>query len=599
MRTNTLSSFLAGVLFVAAMALAASPPELRVGMAGHAFDHLGNIGEQAEAAAASGATIIYATGLGGDGYSGLPAPDTLKQRREAAADYVRRAKARGIRLALGYLCATSIVKLESFDRNWSPEFRVQFRTPPAEWRQQDRDGKPLPSWYGGDYQPACMNNPDWRTYDKFMVRQQLETGHDGIFFDNPTVHPKGCYCAHCLKKFGAFLQAQGHNLPDLSTDALRSMALQRTNDFLRFRCTIARDFLAEMRQYARQINPRALVTCNNSLNSVEVFYSQCRGYGYNIHELSQAEDFVVVEDSGNQPRSLPNGKTLEYGPTYELLHAISHGRPIVAVTLAEADYHTPPNLVRLAQAEAAAHNASYLSWPTWPEGQRARMIAAIRPQADFLRANERLLNETRARRDVVLFLPFRRWIETNTCVASRLATKLTQTSVQYVVLSEDNFTASALKGAKAVLIESLTVLNPAERAATEIFQRRGGGVVVADHLDWLEDLRQNIAAPAITLTGPPTLRAAMRDQRARTVIHLLNLNVRRLSSFEDRVTPATNAQISCRVPSRRVRSVRALTADAEASRGELLFRVRRGGTESVVDFTVPRLDISALIVVEL
>ena len=48
------------------------PRELRVGRAGHAFDHLGGFGDQAEAAAASGATIIYATGLGGAGYSGLP-----------------------------------------------------------------------------------------------------------------------------------------------------------------------------------------------------------------------------------------------------------------------------------------------------------------------------------------------------------------------------------------------------------------------------------------------------------------------------------------------------------------------------------------------
>jgi len=37
-----------------------------------------------------------------------------------------------------------------------------------------------------------MNHPDWRTYERFMVRQQLESGCDGIFFDNPTVHPQGC-----------------------------------------------------------------------------------------------------------------------------------------------------------------------------------------------------------------------------------------------------------------------------------------------------------------------------------------------------------------------------------------------------------------------
>lgn len=48
-------------------ASAGMPPELRVGVAGHAFDHLGNLGGQAEAAAASGATIICAAGLGGLG----------------------------------------------------------------------------------------------------------------------------------------------------------------------------------------------------------------------------------------------------------------------------------------------------------------------------------------------------------------------------------------------------------------------------------------------------------------------------------------------------------------------------------------------------
>ncbi|HEU0037967.1 MAG TPA: hypothetical protein VFR76_01715, partial [Verrucomicrobiae bacterium] len=116
--------------------------ELRVGQAGHAFDHLGNIGAQAEAAAASGATIIYATGLGALGYQGLPPADELKRQCDAAAAYTRSAKRRGIRLVLGYVCATSIVKLDTFDRNWAPEFRAQFTTPPSEWRQQDRNGKP-------------------------------------------------------------------------------------------------------------------------------------------------------------------------------------------------------------------------------------------------------------------------------------------------------------------------------------------------------------------------------------------------------------------------------------------------------------------------
>ena len=268
------------------------------------------------------------------------------------------------------------------------------------------------------------------------------------------------------------------------------------------------------------------------------------------------------------------------------------------VAIAEADYHTPPNLVRLAQAEAAANNASYLSWPTWPENQRVRMIATIRPQADLLRANEKFLNDTRARRDAVLFLPFRRWMETNRCAASHLATELTRANVQYEIVSEDNFTAAGLKGARALLVESASVLNAQETAVMEKFQRGGGRVVVADQRDWLDSLRQAIGSPSVTLRGPATMRAMVRDQRGRTIFHLLNLDVRRLSSFEDKVTAATNVQLTCRVPFRNVRSVRALTADADATAGPLPFTVRRDGKDSVVEISVPRVEIATLLLIE-
>src|SRR5881394_1860200 len=132
--------------------------DLAVGIAGHAFDHLGNIGEQAEAAAASGANIIYVTGLGAWGYLGLPPEKEFATQKQAATDYIARARKGGIRLAIGYVCATSLVKLSTFDRHWPEDLRSQFRSPPAEWRQMDREGKPLKWWYSGDYEAACMNN---------------------------------------------------------------------------------------------------------------------------------------------------------------------------------------------------------------------------------------------------------------------------------------------------------------------------------------------------------------------------------------------------------------------------------------------------------
>src|SRR5262249_33744110 len=156
----------------------------------------------------------------------------------------------------------------------------------------------------------------------------------------------------CMERFAQFLHDQKITAPPFTNflSALREFAASHREDFLKFRCTIARDFLAEIRKYARTINPNALITANNSFNSPEVLYSQCRSSGYNIYEMSKTEDFMVVEDQSHQPRTLPNGQIFEYGPSYQQLQAIVHGKPLVAVTIAEGDYHTPPHLVRLAMA---------------------------------------------------------------------------------------------------------------------------------------------------------------------------------------------------------------------------------------------------------
>jgi hypothetical protein len=573
---------------------------LAVGVAGHAFDHLGGIADQADAAAASGANIVYASGFGSIGYGGLPAPAELRAAEEMISAYIRRAKAGGIRLAFGYVCATSIVKLESFDKHWTGEFRAQFSSPPAKWLQLDREGKPLPSWYGGDYRPACMNNPDWRAYQKFIVRHQLESGHDGIFFDNPTVHPKGCYCEHCMRKFARFLTDEKVKIDvPAATESLRRLAADRPGDFMRFRCTIAADFLREIKDYARTIKPDALITCNNSLNSPAAFFSQCRTFAYDIHSMSRVEDLVVIEDMATQPRILADGTAVEYGPVYELLQSISRGKPLVATVLADADYHTPPNLMRLAMAEAAAHGASYLSWPTWPQNVREIMIRAVRPQADFLRENADLLNGTTPRADACLFLPYRRWAQTPDCQALKAARALARANVQFRAVCEADLGNSLTADPPPVLVvESPAVLNDSEREILERYKARGGQVVWSEPEEWLAELRRKVERPVVTLTAAPTIRAVVREKTAGTIVHLLNLNVRRLSSFEDRITPVARLGLKVRCRADRVTSVKALTADPDATRGGLPFKAVRDGEEMVVDATVPRVDLSTILVIE-
>jgi hypothetical protein len=587
-------------IFSSSLALADEPSPLSIGVADHAFDHLGDIGDQAPAAAASGATIIYTTGFGPMGYLGLPEPEKLARARDSVSAYIGDARGRGVRLSIGYVCATSIVKVGTFDRNWTPEFRGKFKTPPGDWLQQDHDGKSLPSWYGGDYRPACMNNPDWRTYEKELVRLQLQAGNDGIFFDNPTVHPQGCYCEYCMRKFEAFLHADDPKLEpsrNLDQTELRKLAVSRPKEFRRFRTTIAADFLREMGSFARTINSHALITCNNSLNSPEAFFSQCRTCAYDIDQMSRAEDFVVVEDMGSQPRVLADGRTVEYGPVYQLLRAISHGKPVVAVTLADGDYHTPANLMRLAMAEAAAHGAAYLAWPTWPENVRQRMIASVRPEADLLRQNASLLNNCQQRADVLLFLPFRRWEETSDCAALNIARALEAANVQFEVVSEEDLAAKLGTGGRPLmLIESESVLHPSETQLLKKFKASGGHVIVAEG-KWLQRL-QGAGRSLEILTPHSTLRSIVWDQHNRTIVHLLNLNVQRLSSFQDNVTPLTDVQICVRVPAHAVHSVMALSADPQASRGPMEFDVKSQIKESIVSITIPRLVVSTILSID-
>lgn len=584
-------------------AFSAEPPrELRTGLAQHAFDHVGNVGNLGDLAAACGETVIYCNGAGA-GYLGLPGDDVLAARRRQSLAYLKDARKHGVRLAIGYVCATSIVNLRSFATNWPPEFRAQFKTPPGQWLQMDKDGHALPSWYGAPYEPACMNNPDWRTYERFMVRQQLEAGCDGIFFDNPTVHPQGCYCPFCMEKFDAFLAGQpGAEHPgDHTVAGLRRWAATHPVEFLDFRSTIASDFLRDMRQYARTIKPKALLTCNNSLNAPDALFSQCRADGYDIDRLSQVEDYVLVEDMVSQARRTTDGRIFEYGPTYELLHAINHGKPIVACTVPDADYHTPANLARLSMAEAAAHDATWMLWPDWPENLRASMASNIFPEADFLRRNEKLLNQSKPRWDVLVYLPYRNWLKTEHCLAVNLTAALARANIQFGVGTEDDInnwdSTSRMPRTRLLLVESASVLDT-NGFGCRNFVGSGGKILSAAKSGWMDELRKEMTEPSVIVHGPSTVRAVVRDQRGRTIVHLYNLDILRRSSFVDELHPARQIHLRVSVPFAKARTVRALTADAGSTRGLLDFTVQPDDHGSAVSLDYPQLAVSTLLVIE-
>jgi hypothetical protein len=273
----------------------------------------------------------------------------------------------------------------------------------------------------------------------------------------------------------------------------------------------------------------------------------------------------------------------------------------VAVALAAGDYHTPPNLMRLAMAEAAAHGASYLSWPTWPEGERRKMIAGVRPEADLLREQAELLNGTTGAGDVCVLLPFTRWVETAECRVLETVRALGGANVQFDVVSEEDLERAlgAADRPRVLVVESAGVLSEAERAVIEKYKKGGGRVVWNQGERWLSEVREAVGSPAIVVEGPGTVRAVVRVKGKRRIVHLLNLNVAKLTSFEDRVTPAEGVRVKVRCGADRPVKVMAMTADGEGTKGEIKFTTTKDvDGRFVAEIRIPRVSVSTMLVVE-
>ncbi|MGZ5566819.1 MAG: glycoside hydrolase family 66 protein, partial [Limisphaerales bacterium] len=129
--------------------------------------------------------------------------------------------------------------------------------------------------------------------------------------------------------------------------------------------------------------------------------------------------------------------------------------------------------------------------------------------------------------------------------------------------------------------------------------RTSHGVVVSttDDKNWIGDMQKALKNPP-TFKVPPSVRVVVRDQPERTIVHLLNLNVQRISSFEDKVTPVANISLKLHVPLKQVRSVEALTADESATQGTVEFTAAQVEDGSDISFQVPSLDISTIIVIQ-
>jgi hypothetical protein len=188
-------------------------------------------------------------------------------------------------------------------------------------------------------------------------------------------------------------------------------------------------------------------------------------------------------------------------------------------------------------------------------------------------------------------------METADCQSLKIAGALSRANVQFEAVCEDDLAERLnIKSCPVLLVESPAVLSPSETATIDTFKRDGGQVIWTSADNWLAEFQRIAGSPSVTIQGPATVRAVVHDQPGKRIVHLLNLNVQRLSSFEDKVNPATDVRVQVRVPFA-VRSVNAISADSEAMQGPVQFTSAQENNESVLTLTIPRLDLHTILVV--
>jgi hypothetical protein len=170
---------------------------------------------------------------------------------------------------------------------------------------QDRDWYALDPrgryfhYYTGRFM-TCPSHPEWLEHLREMVRGVVESGADGVFFDNPWhaiqpfdlggawLGPAGCYCDRCR---AAFRQASGLEIPE----GLDPEGDRASQEYIRWRTAQIAGTLGMLGEYARSLKPDAVVSANNFDAVMRPSYLV---YGIDLQAMACVQDVVMIEDFG-------------------------------------------------------------------------------------------------------------------------------------------------------------------------------------------------------------------------------------------------------------------------------------------------------------
>lgn len=165
-----------------------------------------------------------------------------------------------------------------------------------DWYAEDLRGKKI-HYYTGRYM-TCWTHPEWRLHLEDMVRGVIESGANGVFFDNPwmgiqPIHfmgtwfgPGGCYCNRC---HAAYYESTNLVIPEQINPVLD----ENSRKYLDWRSQVVIQTIASLGEYARSMNENILVSVNDYNVIMNPSFVT---HGIDLRELAAVQDVVMIED---------------------------------------------------------------------------------------------------------------------------------------------------------------------------------------------------------------------------------------------------------------------------------------------------------------
>lgn len=221
------------------------------------------------------------------------------------------------------------------------------------WYAMDQYGNKI-NYYSGRYL-TCPTDEEWKEHLAEVVRDIVESGADGVFFDNVFGSWFGfrpCYCERCQNLFKEFARSMGVQVKGIPEYLSEN---EESKIYLLWRRKIIWETIEQLSKLAKTMNPKILISSNSfeaGLSKLSIMA------GIDLREAFRVQDVVMIENH-QLPRKF-KGIQVFNTTTYRIAHAHCKGKPVTSVPYMfgiGADGVYPTRIYLQAMAEAYVNDS--------------------------------------------------------------------------------------------------------------------------------------------------------------------------------------------------------------------------------------------------